>query len=126
MIDKCDNFDSWYYKPANLYVGGGILEQVTKVNYIDKAMTREEIKYLLFLETFCPEDEDKRPSEDVYKKAKKLLDEGCPLGMIFECLDDSYVGKQELINLAEALEKQYDRLLEGFLTEPPLDKELEQ
>lgn len=124
MIDKCDNFDSWYYKPANLYVGGGILEQVTKVNYIDKAMTREEIKYLLFSETFYPENE--RLSEDVYKKAKDLFDEGCPLGMIFECLDDSYVGKQELINLAEALEKQYDRLLEGFLTEPPLDKELEQ
>lgn len=89
-------------------------------------MTVEEIKYILFLETFCPEDEDKRPPEDVYKKAKKLLNEGCPLSMIFECLDNDYVGKQKLIELAEALEKQYDRLLEGFLTEPPLDKELEQ
>lgn len=89
-------------------------------------MTNEEIRYVLFLETFCPEESDKRPPEGIYKKAKKLLDEGCPLSMIFECLDDAYEGKRKLIDLAEALEKQYDRLLEGFLTEPPFNKELEQ
>lgn len=68
-------------------------------------MTNEEIKYVLFLEIFCPEDKDKRPPEEVYKKAKELLDEGAPLSMIFECVEDAQQRKK-LIELAEELEKQ--------------------
>lgn len=68
-------------------------------------MTNKEIKYVLFLEVFCPEDESKRPPKEIYNNAKKLLDEGAPLSMIFECVEDAERRKR-LIDLAEELEKQ--------------------